>query len=125
MIWGSLPYDEDGHLSMRASHLPYCYWEHLRGRVVGYAIRNLDGDPYASGERGLSGGAGGAQGQVKMWVLVVLLFSLTLQIKSITRLPVDLIASTWHQRWQVVCLSSLVASVQMSGMVGRFRQVER
>ena len=48
---------DEGHgadLSMRASqssHLPYCYLENHRGRVVKYVIRNLDGDPYVSGEK--------------------------------------------------------------------------
>jgi hypothetical protein len=56
---------------MRASrpgHLPYCYLEHHRGRVVEYplAIINLGGDPYVSGERSLSGGAV-ARGQVKFY----------------------------------------------------------
>ena len=54
MNWGTLGIDEDGDMSMRASHSSYL--EHRRGRVVEYAIRKLDGDPYASGERGLSGG---------------------------------------------------------------------
>ena len=101
--WGLLGSDEDGGLSMRVSHssyLPYCcYLERRRGRVAEYAIRNLDGDPYASGERGLSGGAG-TQSQVKLWVLVQI-FSLTHDGKSnITRLD-------------------------LSGMVRQFQQVER
>ena len=79
MNWGSLGYDEDGDLSMRASHsghLPYYYLQHHRGRVV-ESIRRLDGAPYVLGERGLSGWTG-TQGhwQVKLWVLVVQLFSL-------------------------------------------------
>ena len=46
----------------------------------------------------------------------IVIFTNTLQIKSnVTRL--DLIASTYRQRWQVICLSSFVASVQMSKMV--------
>ena len=79
MNWGSPGNDEDGDLSMWASHssyLPYCYLEHHRGRVVEYAIRNLDGDPYASGERGLSFEAG-THGRVKLWVLDVQKISLT------------------------------------------------
>ena len=52
------------------SHLLYCYLEHHQETVVEYAIRNLEGDPYASGEKGLSGGAG-TRGQVKLWLLVV------------------------------------------------------
>lgn len=52
-----------------SSYLPYYYLEHHRGRVVEYAIINLDGDPYVSGERGLLGGAG-TQGKVELWVLV-------------------------------------------------------
>ena len=60
MNGGLLGSDEDGGLSMRVSHssyLPYCcYLKHYWGRVAEYATRNLDGDPYASGERGLSGG---------------------------------------------------------------------
>ena len=60
-----------------SSYLPYCcYLERRRGRVAEYAIGNLDGDPYASGERGLSGVAG-THGQVKLWDLVVQIFSLT------------------------------------------------
>jgi hypothetical protein len=62
MHLGSLG-NEDGDLLMGTSHssyLPYCY---------------LDGDPYVSGEGGLSGGAG-THGQVKLWVLVVQIFSL-------------------------------------------------
>ena len=39
-----------------SGHLPYFYLKLHRGRVVKYAIRNLDVDPY--GERGSSGGAG-------------------------------------------------------------------
>ena len=58
----------------QSSHLPYCYLEDRRRRVVEYAIRNLDGGPYASGEKGLSGGAGA---QVKLWILIIKLFSLT------------------------------------------------
>jgi len=45
---------------MRASHgshLRYCYLNNRRRRIE-YAIRNLEGGPYASGEKGLSGGAG-------------------------------------------------------------------
>ena len=64
---------EDGDLSMRKSHssyLPHCDLEHRRGRVVEYGIGNLDGGPFVSGERGLSG-VDGTQGQVKLWVLVV------------------------------------------------------
>ena len=56
---------------MRASHsgyLPCCYLKHHRGRIVEYSIRNFDGDPYVSVERGLSGGT---RGQVKLWVLDV------------------------------------------------------
>jgi hypothetical protein len=56
---------------MRASQLPYCYLEHHRRRVVEYAIRNLEGDPYASGGRDLWGGDG-ARGQA-LWALVVTL----------------------------------------------------
>ena len=55
----------------QSSHLPYCYLEDRRRRVVEYAIRNLDGGPYASGEKGLLGGAG-TRGQVMM--LIVKLF---------------------------------------------------
>lgn len=54
---------EDGDLSMGtsySSYLPYCH---------------LDGDPYVSGEGGLSGRAE-TQGQVKLGVLVVQIFSL-------------------------------------------------
>ena len=50
-----------------SGHLMYCYLENHQGRVVKYAIRNLDGDQYASGEKGGTG----ARGQVKLWVLVV------------------------------------------------------
>ena len=105
MNWGLLGSDdEDGGLSMGASHssyLPYCcYLERHRGRIAEYAIRNLDGDPYASGERGLSGGAG-SHGQVKLWVLVVQIFSLTC-----------------HYKLNFTCLD-------WSGMVRRFPQVER
>ena len=39
-----------------SGHLPYFYLEHHRGKVVEYAIRNLEVDPYASGKRGLLGG---------------------------------------------------------------------
>ena len=79
MNWGSPGNDEDGDLSMWASHssyLPYYYLEHLWGRVVEYAIRNSDGDLYASGEGGLSGEAG-THGQVELWVLDVQIISLT------------------------------------------------
>ena len=81
MNWGLLGSDEDGGLSMRASYssyLPYCcYFEHHdRGRVAEYAIGNLHGNPHASGKGGLSGGAG-THVQVKLWVLVVTMFSLT------------------------------------------------
>ena len=94
---------------------------HHRERVVEYAIRNLDGDPYVPGERGLSGGAG-TQGQVNMWALIVQLFFINIK-SNVTRL--DLMhASTWRQQWQVVCPSSMVAYVQRWGMVRRFRQVE-
>ena len=72
--------DEDGDLSMRASHssyLAYCYLWHRQGRVVEYyGIKNLDGRPFVSRERGISGGDG-TQRQVKLWVLVVQIFSLT------------------------------------------------
>jgi hypothetical protein len=50
--------------------LPYCFLEHHRRRVVKYEIRSLEGDPYASGGRGLRGGDG-TRGQVKSWALVV------------------------------------------------------
>ena len=74
MNWESVDNDEDGDdLSMGASHssyLPYCYFEHHRGRIVEYAVINFDGDPYVLGERGLSGGVG-TQGWVDLWVLDV------------------------------------------------------
>ena len=73
-VVGWLGDDEDGDLSMRPSHsssLPHCHLEHHRGRIVEYAIRNLYGDPYVMGERGLSGVVAGTLGQVKLWVLVV------------------------------------------------------
>jgi hypothetical protein len=57
---------------MRAGHLPYCYLEHHRRRVVEYEIRSLEGDPYASGGRGLWAGDG-TRGQAKLWALVVTL----------------------------------------------------
>ena len=41
-----------------SGHLPYFYSEHHRGKVVEYAIRNLDVDPYEWGEMGSSDGAG-------------------------------------------------------------------
>ena len=89
-----LSIDEDLGLSMKVTHsghLPYYYLKHHRGRVVEYATRNLDVDPYASGERSLSGRVG-------------------------SRCHVNLIASTLRQRWQVVFFSSLISSGQISDM---------
>ena len=62
-FWGTLGNDENGNLSMRATHssyFPYYYLKHHRDRVVEYAIvRDLDKDPYyVPGERGLSGWTG-------------------------------------------------------------------
>ena len=76
VVMNTLGDDEDGDMSMRANHGHSSYLEHRRGRVVEYAIRDLDGDPsYASGERGLSGGAGTQTwSQVKLWVLVVQIY---------------------------------------------------
>ena len=65
MNWESVGNDEDGDLLVRPSHSSYCHSKHHWGRVVECVIRSLDGDPYASGERGLSGGAG-TQALVKL-----------------------------------------------------------
>ena len=67
--WGLLGNDGHGDLSMRASHSSYCDVEHRhgQGKVVEYAIGNLDGDSFVLEERDLSGGDE-THGQAKLWV---------------------------------------------------------
>jgi len=71
--------EKDGELSVNTGYPSYpqyrcleVYSERYQGRVVKYAIRSLERDPYALGERGLLRRAG-MRDQAKLWVLNIIL----------------------------------------------------